>query len=164
MRHTVMQVISNSDRTKRGRRVKWLKSGAGNYRSVGLEISSTGIAFAVLERVAGQLPRLLHVEHLPAAEQPAQQLRERLGTLGYQGLPCRALMARGSYQFLLTDAPNVPAEELGDALRWRIKDLINMPVNEAVVDAFFLPDSCTRAGNRLSYAAVARHNSNRALA
>ena len=134
--------------------MKWLKSGARKYRSVGLEIGPAGIAFAVLERAAGKLPRLLHAEYLPEAEQPARRLRERLAALHCQNLPCRALLSTGSYQFLLTDAPNVPAAELGDALRWRIKDLINIPVNEAVIDAFMLPESCTRAGNRLASSAA----------
>lgn len=138
--------------------MKWLKSGARRYRSVGLQIGTGGLAFAVLERAAGQLPRLLHAEYLAEAEQPARRLRERLAALNCQSLPCRALLSAGCYQFLLTDAPNVPEAELGDALRWRIKDLINIPVNEAVIDAFLLPESCTRAGNRLAYAAVARRS------
>lgn len=136
--------------------MKWLKAGARKYRSVGLEIGAEGVAFAVIERGTGQLPRLLHAEYIAETETPAKRLRERLGALHCQNLPCRALLHTGDYQFLLTDAPSVPEAELNDALRWRIKDLINIPVSEAVLDAFLLPENCTRAGNRLAYVAVAK--------
>lgn len=114
------------------------------------------MAFAVVERARGKLPRLLHAEYIAEATAPDKRLRERLGELRCLNLPCRALLANGQYQFLLADAPDVPAAELNDAVRWRIKDLINIPVADAVLDTFLLPENCTRAGNRLVYVAVAK--------
>ncbi|TAK76877.1 MAG: hypothetical protein EPO12_15770 [Aquabacterium sp.] len=43
------------------------------------------------------------------------------------------------YQILPFDAPSVPAVERAEATRWRIKDMIDFPVEDACVDCLMLP-------------------------
>lgn len=50
-----------------------------------------------------------------------------------------ALMPVGQYQILQVDAPAVPANELAAALRWRIKEMIDYPVEDAVVETMSIP-------------------------
>ncbi|MDO3382991.1 MSHA biogenesis protein MshI [Gilvimarinus sp. SDUM040014] len=127
------------------------------YEMIGVEFATEGVAFAHIERVVGQLPRLLSAEFLPCEpEEAPARLRERLGKLNLRGLPATAVLASTGYQLLLGDAPKVPAEELNEALRWRVKDLVSFPVADAVIDAFLLPDSCSRGDARLAYVTVAR--------
>jgi MSHA biogenesis protein MshI len=52
---------------------------------------------------------------------------------------CAALLRPGEYQVLLVDALDMPKEELKDAMRWKIKDLIDYPVTEATVDTLDIP-------------------------
>jgi MSHA biogenesis protein MshI len=52
---------------------------------------------------------------------------------------CTTLLKQGDYQILPVEAPNVPAAEMKIALRWRLKDLIDFPVEAATVDALTLP-------------------------
>lgn len=55
------------------------------------------------------------------------------------GTPCVVVLHRPDYALLLTEAPQVPEAEIQSALRWKIGDLIDFPVNEAILDYFELP-------------------------
>lgn len=125
---------------------------------LGIEVGSEGVAFAHILRPDASQPQLLHCEYLPAeaGENPLDLLRGRLSKLGLQGLPCHWVLSGSHYNLLLGEAPKVPAEELAEALRWRIKDLIAYPVTDAVLDAFLLPEDSARGGNRMAYAVVAQ--------
>jgi len=47
-----------------------------------------------------------------------------------------AVMARGSYNLIQIDPPDVPEGEFREAVRWQIKDLLDFPAEQAVVDTF----------------------------
>ena len=49
------------------------------------------------------------------------------------------LLAPNEYQLLAVDAPNVPDEELKEAIRWRVKDKLNYPVEDATLDVYRIP-------------------------
>ena len=126
--------------------------------AIGVEFSAEGVAYAHIQRLATQQPLLAHCEFLPldAGANPADLLRTRLAKLGLQRLPCYFVLNPASYNLLLVEAPKVPPQELAEALRWRIKDLINFPVADAIIDAFMLPEDSARGGNLMAYAVVAR--------
>ena len=125
---------------------------------VGVDFTPEGVAFAHIRRPAAQQPLLLHCDFIPveAGVEPAELLRGRLAKIGVQRVPCNLVMGTGNYQLILGEAPKVPQEELAEALRWRVKDLIQYPLAEAIVDGFFLPEDSARAGNRMAYAVVAQ--------
>jgi len=70
---------------------------------------------------------------------------------------CTTLLKTGDYQIVPVEASaNVPASEAKIAARWRIKDLIDYPVETAAVDALFIPDpdgSTERSAQMLAVAA-----------
>lgn len=49
------------------------------------------------------------------------------------------LLAGGDYQLISTDAPNVPAAEMKTAVRWRLKDLLDFPADDATIDVLDIP-------------------------
>ncbi|MGJ9416168.1 agglutinin biogenesis protein MshI [Massilia sp. CMS3.1] len=66
----------------------------------------------------------------------------------------------GEYQILSVDAPNVPADELKTAVRWRLKDMLDFHVDDATVDVLDLPvdpNAAVRAQH--SMFAIAARNS-----
>lgn len=69
---------------------------------------------------------------------------------------CLSVMELGDYNLLLVEAPDVEPEEVRAAIRFRIKDLIDFDVNEAVVDVFDAPASKSVSRSRMVYAVVAR--------
>ncbi len=69
---------------------------------------------------------------------------------------CTLLLEPGEYQMLLVEAPNVPAEELGAAIRWRVKDLLDYPVEEATVEVLEIPPGGASGRGKAVYAVAAR--------
>lgn len=69
---------------------------------------------------------------------------------------CVSVAALGSYHLLLVEAPDVQPAELRAAIRWRIKDLIDFHIDDAVIDVFEVPNQKTAGRNRMMYAVVAR--------
>jgi len=69
---------------------------------------------------------------------------------------CVTTLEVGSYSLLLVEAPDVPSSELRAAIRWRVKDLIDFHIDDAVIDVFDVPNQRTSGSNQMMYAVVAR--------
>lgn len=82
-----------------------------------------------------------------------RRLRKELNLNRYQ---CTTLLKANEYQMLAVDAPNVPATEAKNALRWSIKDLVDYPVEAAAVDGVRVPGEI--AGRPAQMLAVAARN------
>lgn len=115
-----------------------------------------GCALALVDHAATGGPALARVEWLAGdatrqAPQLARQVREhRLGRL-----PCVSLVDARDYSLLLVDTPEVPPAELRAAMRWRVKELIDFHIDDAVIDVFDVPGADGRSSRRL-YAVAAR--------
>jgi MSHA biogenesis protein MshI len=73
---------------------------------------------------------------------------------------CSTVLAGGDYQMMSVDAPNVPRDELKTAMRWRLKDVLDFPVDEATFDILEIPlDQNAVARPQQSVFAVAARNS-----
>ena len=59
---------------------------------------------------------------------------------------CTTLLQSGHYQMVQVEAPNVPKQEARSAVRWRIREMIDYPVESATVDALFIPGAEGGAG------------------
>ena len=68
---------------------------------------------------------------------------------------CHYVLNESQYELQLLEAPPVEPDELLEAVRWRLKDLITMPVEEAVIDAFPLPEDAYRGRIKMLYAVAA---------
>lgn len=71
---------------------------------------------------------------------------------------CSLLLAFGEYQIISVDALAVPAEEVKSAMRWRLKDLLDYPVEEATFDVLEIPgEQNASARQNALFAVVARN-------
>ena len=52
---------------------------------------------------------------------------------------CTTVLNSRDYKILIAEAPQVPEEEMMSALNWRIKDLIETPINETTLEVFPAP-------------------------
>ena len=76
---------------------------------------------------------------------------------GLEEAHCTCVMSPESHSLLLIEAPDVQAAELKAAVRWRIKDLIDFHIDDAVIDVFEIPEQNAAPGRaRLMYAVAAR--------
>jgi MSHA biogenesis protein MshI len=68
------------------------------------------------------------------------------------------LLSARHYQLLAVEAPNVPEAELKTAIRWRLKEMIDYPVDQATVDVIDIPmNKEAPVKVRNVFAAVARN-------
>lgn len=71
---------------------------------------------------------------------------------------CTSLLSARHYQLLAVEAPNVPEAELKTAIRWRLKEMIDYPVDQATVDVIDIPmNKEAPVKVRNVFAAVARN-------
>ena len=113
--------------------------------------------FAVAEVLAGPAtgkPRLAHCFY--EADAGDEALGRAVKRLAHRVLPTVGVLPSSSYQMLLVEAPDVPGEELRAAVRWRIKDLIDFHIDDAVIDVFQMPLQGRGGPNRMMYAVAAR--------
>ena len=70
------------------------------------------------------------------------------------------VLSGGEYQILSVDAPNVAADELKTAVRWRLKDMLDFHVDDATIDVLDLPvDPHAAVRAQHSMFAIAARNS-----
>jgi MSHA biogenesis protein MshI len=122
---------------------------------VGLSLSDEGVALAYVRgRGAGERPRLDYCRFSrgDASGQLAALSRE----LPSHRAPAAEALEAGSYHLLLVEAPEVPVDELRAAIRWRIKDLIDFHIDDAVIDVFQMPAQGRGGINKMMYAVAAR--------
>ncbi|MES2126207.1 MAG: pilus assembly protein PilM [Pseudomonadota bacterium] len=123
-----------------------------------LAFQGDGVAAASIGRVTGSKPVVKLGTFFPGSAAPTLEALEKIGKeLGAQGYRCTNLLAANEYQLLAVDAPNVPAEELKSAVRWRLKDMIDFHVDDATIDVLSIP--ANPAARSASMFAVAARNS-----
>ncbi len=112
---------------------------------------------AQVRREKGRPPTLEYCEFLPAANPQLQndQLQNLVKGKRLQNMECTSALELGTYSLLLLEAAEVPAEELRDAMRWRVRELVDFSVDDAVIDVFDVPPQ-RKAGNRMVYVVAAR--------
>lgn len=113
---------------------------------LGIAFSRDGVAVASLRAGSrDQPPRLQACTHIAGTdpEAVAEQLEEWVRTHG-DGRSANAVLAPGEYQLLQIEAPPVTAAEMRQAAVWRLRDLLDYPVDQAVVDTFDPPESTQR--------------------
>jgi len=120
----------------------------------GISIHSEGIGIARVTRSGAEgRPRLVLCEFHPAADR-ATQLTALAGKYQLDAADCTSLMDGNQSTLLLVEAPEVDPAELKAAVRWRIKDLIDFHVDDAVIDVFDIEGQ--RGRTKMMYVVVAR--------
>jgi len=109
-----------------------------------------------MEVIAGQRPKLVAFDERAIGDAPAEVLRLLRRDHRLDRVRCATVLSRGDYQFQVVEAPAVPAPELKTAVRWRLKDLIDYPPDEAVVDFMPLPQGLA-AGRGAHLIAISAH-------
>ena len=72
--------------------------------------------------------------------------------------PVSGVLPDGSYQLLLEELPSAPRDEMRNAVGWRIKDRIETPLEDSVIELLEMPAPARGASNPSAYAIVARRN------
>lgn len=124
-----------------------------NNSLVGLHVQSDGIALAHMATDKQGIPMFKHLAYAPLADrtQLAQLVLQYARQLELKRLPWTLVLENESYQLLLLDLPDLAEEDIEDALKLRVNDLISYPIDEARVDVFRLPESAYRGRMKMAY-------------
>lgn len=113
---------------------------------------AAGLRLALVE--AGERP-VVHWLHSEAARASGAVLRRARRAAPSGRWASVALLDRGQYQLLQTEAPEMPPEEWRDALRWRLKDQVEFPVDGAAIDLLAMPPQAGARNQRTLLAVAA---------
>ena len=121
----------------------------------GVAVSDREVAVAVVRRTSGRRPVIVNCVS-QAAEGYADGAVERaLQELDLGRTPVSAVIGAGDYQIVQVEAPDVPAAELRQATRWRLRDQFDFPIESATIDLFDVPATARRGRARMLFAVAA---------
>jgi MSHA biogenesis protein MshI len=122
---------------------------------VGIAVSETEIAVALVRKLDGQRPKVLRivVEEAPLGfADPV--LKKIIGDFDLRKVPVSAVINGADYQIAQVQAPDVPRAELRAAARYSMRDAFDFPIDSATLDVFDLPEQ-TSSGNKRNCFAIA---------
>lgn len=124
----------------------------------GLELRADGIACATTHYDAeNETPRLHRCHFTPFADaEPSQRLAELRESEQLDQRHCISVAPTGSFDLLLVESPEVEASELKAAIRWKIKELIDFHIDDAILDVFDIPGQQERGRTKMMYVAASR--------
>jgi MSHA biogenesis protein MshI len=96
--------------------------------------SGRRVDVAHVRRRSGQRPELTAWASYPREGSDLDVLKRLRGGHQLPSGTCTLLLPHGQYQLLQVEAPQVADDELRNAVRWRIKDMIDFPVEDAGID------------------------------
>jgi len=123
---------------------------------VGLSMTDAGVAIGHSIQQDGQwMIKECEFAAIPP-EQHASFIKDWVATRQLQNADCHYVLHEDEYDLQLLEAPPVEEEELREAVIWRLKDLINIPIEEAAVDIFPLPEDAYRGRMNMIYAVATK--------
>lgn len=109
------------------------------------------IDLAHVIRAPGKRPEIKLCDSFRIESSEADAL-SRLGqSRGLKRYRCTILLGESDYRLVQVDAPGVPEGERVQALRWRLKDVVDFPVDDAAIAVADIP---TEGGRQASVFAV----------
>jgi len=118
-----------------------------NAALVAVDVRNDGYLLAVLQE-GGEAPSLSFLTKLPLPESNSgyeSDLSAALAPLieeqGLAHCPATTVLHRPDFNLVLTEAPSgLEGEELRTAMQWRVRDLLDFPPEEAVLDVLPIPN------------------------
>lgn len=112
--------------------------------SIGVQLSGDNLSIMVLDN-SDSTPVITHYMHCllsdkggvnPQLDEVKQTIEENKLAQAQTSL----VLDDDDYQLLSIEAPPVTVDEMPEAVKWKVKDLLSFPVDEAVIDVFLQSD------------------------
>lgn len=134
-------------------KLPWLKGKHNHNLIVGLSLNQSGLAFACVNRSSEGNIDVHGCEYQPSANlvELSQILRSWSHQYHLKGRSVNYVLDPQQFQFMLVEAPQVQDSELNDALRWKVKDMMEYKPGEAVIDSFSIPGQRERGRQPMAY-------------
>lgn len=130
----------------------WFNKGRKRAGRVGLLVAPEGLCLAQLNEQG----KLIHCQFYKGEGDTAALLQTLVNDLQLKGTPCTVVLDSGYYQLVMAEAPAVSDQEMSQAVRWKIKELLEFPLEEAAIEHFMLPADAYRGRQKMLFAAALR--------
>jgi MSHA biogenesis protein MshI len=134
-----------------------LKKRLKDEKQLGVQFSNQGIRFALVN-LKNNDKTLIDVEFNEANDWPQQKsfLEKKIAEFALESTPTIVIIPQNDYQIFLIEQPLLSGNEKREAIRWRIAEYIDFPVEEAVVDYIEVPQKNKDSNTPLNYVIVTR--------
>ncbi|MBP9800751.1 MAG: hypothetical protein KBD39_11630, partial [Sterolibacterium sp.] len=102
-------------------------------------LGTEGLAIAHIRRRTGERPEVLSLSVSEVTDDVTAILAYQAKALELKSCSCTLLLNPGQYQMLQIELPAVPDEEVKDAVRWSIKDMVDFPAELMSLDVAEIP-------------------------
>ncbi len=129
---------------------------------MGIGVEAGRVSLVALEGEVEGRPRIKAWDTIPfeSPEELRLSVRQFVDSHKLAGQRCRCVIPAGDYSLRLVERPpGVPDEELVDATRWLVRDLIEFDVETAGFAIFKVPDGGSRVRAPRMFVVAARHES-----
>lgn len=121
-------------------------------------MNASGVAVSHIKLQGDGTPFLSACDFMsvdPAADK-AVALAKVIGKLALEGLPVNFVLTPNDYTLLLIEPPEVPEEELKQAVRWKIKEMVDFSVDQAALDIIEVPKEAFGSNQPMVYVVVTK--------
>jgi len=134
----------------------WLQRGGKTPGWLAVTFDEARLEFAHARRVRGAAEVSKYAARdLHDSRSPIDRVTRELKLGRYQ---CSTMLRAGEYDILLVDAPNVPRAEMKSALRWKVKGMVDYPLEGTTLDFLTVPSAGAAEGRAQQlYAVLARN-------
>ena len=118
-------------------------------------LNHAGLAVSFFDRGSHPSVRFCHFFSQVDLSGLASVLTRLIDDNHWKGVACSWVLDPSCYQLLKTDALSVPDYELQDAVGWQIKDRLDNPLDDMVIDVFKIPAHGIGHQKKMLYAVAA---------
>ncbi|MBF0471027.1 MAG: pilus assembly protein PilM [Gammaproteobacteria bacterium] len=136
----------------------FLRGGASAATHFGLSVTPDGVACAQILHHDDSF-EILDLRYLSTEDVSTLTLLKGLSAqfkLAKKG--CHFAIPQTLYTLKMIETPNVAEEEMLDAVRWKVKEHIDYPLDEAVIDLFSIPGQAERKRPLMHYVVISRQS------
>lgn len=138
--------------------MEWLKKGRKQPGWLALHAGADRFDLVHVRRAAGGRPEIVLCDSYRKEGTDTETLVRLRKELKLDQYRCTTVLRFADYQMHSLDAPNVPAAELKNAVRWRVKDVLDYPLEQATIDVLDVPvDKGGTGRNHQVYAVTTRN-------
>jgi MSHA biogenesis protein MshI len=122
---------------------KWLKPRTRHRSYAVLSRHLNGLAGLLLQD-DGDKARVLEFAEIGNISLSAIALNQVAAEAHIKNADLITLLDQDAYQTIMVEAPSVPDEEIKNAIRWKVKDLLSFHIDDAVLDHLQVPGGSGR--------------------